>query len=184
MSSPSRLRLFYLLHLSKPAVNRAVYREVRRLKARKIVELGIASGERALRMLELAAEFHQPRDLHYVAVDLFEDRPAGEGPGLLLKEAHRQLKASGARVQLVPGTPLEGLAREANSLGKADLIVISPQPDARQLTQTWFYIPRLLHERSVVLLETCDQDESPTIRAIERSEIELLAGLAGRRKAA
>jgi hypothetical protein len=184
LSSPSRLRLFYLLHLSKPVTDRIVFREIRRLKARKIVELGIGTGERALRMLELAGEYHGPSDLHYVGIDLFEDRPASNGPGLSLKEAHRLLKASGARIQLAPGTPLEGLAREANRLGKVDLIVVSPQPNAQQLAYAWFYIPRLLHEQSVVLLETSDQDENPSVRVVDRAEIELLAGMAGRQKAA
>ena len=44
MAGLSRLRQFYLLHFSKPASDRLVYREIRRKKARKIVEFGLGTG--------------------------------------------------------------------------------------------------------------------------------------------
>jgi hypothetical protein len=183
LSSPSRLRLFYLLHLSKPASNRLIYREVRRIKPRSIVEIGIGTAERAGRILELACEFHEPRQIRYTSIDQFEDRAATAGSALPLREAHRLLKATGARIQLVPGTPLEALARTANALGKADLMVLSPWEGAQQLAAAWFYVPRMLHEHTVVLLETVAANGDASIRAVERAEIEALAG-AKRRKAA
>ena len=81
----SRLRLFYLLHLSKPASDRLVYREIRRLKARKVVELGLGAGQRAVHIIEVLKEFHEVRDIHYTGVDLFEARTAADGPGISLR---------------------------------------------------------------------------------------------------
>ncbi len=184
MASLSRLRLFYLLHLSKPASDRLVFREIRRLKAHKIVEVGLGSAERTLRMLELAGEFHAPPDIHYTGIDLFEDREPSNGPGLSLRDAHRMLKTTGARVRLVPGTPYEGLSREANAMGKVDLIVLSPGLEAAQLAPAWFYIPRLLDKHTAVLLESLAADRSVSMRSVDRAEIDLLAGGMRRRKAA
>ena len=94
MAGLSRLRLFYLLHLSKPASDRLVYREIRRLKARKVVELGLGTGQRAVHIIEVLKEFHEVRDIHYTGVDLFEARTAADGPGISLREAHCLLKAT------------------------------------------------------------------------------------------
>jgi hypothetical protein len=183
LSSPSRLRLFYLLYLSKPASDRVIYREIRRHKARKIVELGIGAAQRSRRMIEMAAQFQPARDIHYTGIDLFEDRQGCEVPGISLKAAHQLLKPTGARIQLAPGAPHDGLARIANSLGKVDLIVLSPWPDAKCLASAWFYIPRLLHDQTVVLLETLQPGEETSLRMVDRAEIEMLAAVPRRRAA-
>ena len=133
MAGLSRLRLFYLLHLSKPASDHLVYREIRRLKARKVVELGLGVGQRAVQIIEVLKEFHEVRDIHYTGVDLFEARTAADGPGISLREAHCLLKATGARIQLVPGTVGEALSRIANGVSQVDVLVISGQIPPEQL---------------------------------------------------
>jgi hypothetical protein len=184
LTSPSRIRLFYLLHLSKPVSDRLVYREVRRLKARKILEIGMGCAERALRMIEMATAAADPREIRYTGIDLFEDRSTEDGPGLSLREAHRELKTTNARIQLVPGTPQEGLARCANALGKLDLIVVSSRTDPQSLAAAWFYVPRLLADETVVLRETPTAEGSVSIRALEQGELQSLASPSRRRKAA
>ena len=101
-------------------------------------------------MITLACQFHAADQVHFTAFDRFEDRPADRGPGMSLRDAHRTLKASGARIQLVPGGPCEGLARAANAMGKLDLLLLAPGPDAQDLAAAWFYVPRLLHGQSLV----------------------------------
>ena len=181
MSNLSRLKLFHLLHLSKPASDRLVYRDLQQQRSSKIIELGIGTGQRTLRMIELAAASQAARDIVYTGIDLFEDRGESDGPGLKLLEAHRLLKATGVRVRLVPGTPAEGLARVANSLEKADLLVVSSRWRPDQLVGAWFFIPRLLHEGTRVFLET-GSGESTSIRLVAADEIQQLA--AARRRAA
>jgi hypothetical protein len=171
----SRLRLFYLLHLSKPASDRLVYREIRRLKARKIVELGLDTGQRAVLIIEVLKEFHEARDIHYTGVDLFEARTAADGPGISLREAHCLLKATGARIQLVPGAVGEALARVANGVSQVDVLVISGQIPPGQLAQAWFYLPRMIHARTQVFQESLSAHGTAATRLLAAHEVEQLA---------
>jgi hypothetical protein len=124
----NRLRLFCLGYLSKPSGDRPVYRAIRRCQAKKIVEIGVGDGRRALRMIEVACRTSPQANIHYVGMDPFEDRTEPSGRSLSLKAAHQLLGgkqggrrfATGLRVQLVPGNPAEGLVRMANALGKID----------------------------------------------------------------
>ena len=77
-------------------------------------------------MIELASRFHPVGEICFTGIDLFEDRPAGQGVGITLRDAHRTLKATGARIRLMPGDAHEGLARVANGLGKVDLLLHGP----------------------------------------------------------
>ena len=50
----SRLKYLYLAYLSRPVGDRAIYRTIRRRNVRKILEIGIGTAGRALRMIDLA----------------------------------------------------------------------------------------------------------------------------------
>ena len=182
LSSPSRLKLFYLLHLSKPASDRPIYKEICRQKTRRIVELGVGTGERAVRMIQAAAEYCTPADISYTGVDLFETRSATDGPGISLKAAHCLLKATGARIQLVPGEPTDALARVANSLHNVDLLLITLPEDAERFASAWFYVPRLLHNESQVFVETLSGGNA-SLRLVDHTEIRSLANPPRRRAA-
>lgn len=182
MSILGHLRLFYLLHLSQPAADRLIYRELRRAKPRRIFEVGIGTGQRSLRLIELAREFHAAGDIHYTGIDLFEDRKADDGPGVPLKTAYRALKATGAKIQLVPGTPHEGFSRIANTMGRADLVILAPRPDVERLGQAWFFIPRLLEPTTLVFLDS-PAGEGAGIRLLRTAEIAQFAGAARRHAA-
>lgn len=153
LNAVTRLRLFYLLYLSKPASDRVVYRTIRRRRPRRIVELGIGLGQRAKRMIELASLETPVNTIHYTGIDTFEDRTAEAEPGLPLKAAYQILHGTGARVRLVPGDPFSALVRSANHLGAADLVVISSRLDPQSLQRAWLYLPRLLGPDSLVLVE-------------------------------
>ena len=183
MAGLSRLRLFYLLHLSKPASDHLVYREIRRLKARKIVELGLDGGQRAVQMIEVLKEFHELRDIHYTGVDLFEARTAADGPGISLREAHRLLKATGARIQLVPGAVGEALSRIANAVSQVDVLVISGRTSPQQLLQAWFFLPRMIHAQTQVFQETLSAGGGTSMRVLDAKEIEQLVAKGQRRAA-
>jgi hypothetical protein len=183
LSSLSRLKLYHLLYFSKPSSDRPVYQFIRRQKACRIVEMGIGAASRAVRMIELAAEFHSPAEIHYTGVDLFEARSPCHGPGLSLKAAHRLLKATGARIKLVPATPAAGLAQVANTLGKVDLVLLSSRTGMDDMGNAWFYLPRLLHDDSQVFLEIFSADGIPTLREVAAAEITALSA-APRRRAA
>ena len=175
MAHTSRLRAIFLRHLSKPAYNRPIYQAIASRKAASILELGMGTGRRALGMIEAAAEHLPVAEVRYTGVDLFEARHATEGHVVTLKQAHRLLQATGARVQLAPGDPQTALARVANRLGRTDLVVISHDVEPSSLAAAWFYLPRMMHDKSLVFIEENSSSGGIVVRQICRDDIERLA---------
>jgi hypothetical protein len=133
----------------------------------------MGSGERAMRMIELAQGSPGDGVVRYAGVDLFEGRPDGQ-PLLTLKSTYRTLRATGAQVQLLPGHPLAVLTQFANTLGPVDLLVISAGVDPDSLARMWFYVPRMLTPQAVVYLEEGSGAETTT-RQLTVAEVESLA---------
>jgi hypothetical protein len=179
------LRYLYLAYFSKPVADRSLFRAIRRLKARKILEVGIESSTRTLRMIHLARRLAGAEAVRYVAIDLFEARASAQGSGQSLKETHKRLSPTGAQVQLIPGEPVHAIPRAANALAGMDLVVISAESTLESLSGAWFYLPRMLHPKSEVYLETPLADGSGTsFRLLAHEEIETLAAASKRRRAA
>jgi hypothetical protein len=178
-------KTLYLSYLSKPNSDRLIYRTMLRRQPRRIIEMGVRRGQRALRLIDAAARY-APRDkIHYIGIDPFEDRSADEGPGLTLIQAHRLLKPSGARIKLIPGNPWDALLRSANQLGPVDLLIISGNAlKAEHHSGDWFYVPRLMHEKTVVFRETPAQGGGNALHEVDRQDIIAWAAAARRRKAA
>lgn len=147
------IKYAYWKLFSKPPQDRLIYRLIDRGDVTSVTEIGLGTGRRAERMLTFALRHHPPERIRYAGIDLFEARPAGS-PGWSLKDAYRQLNAKGIQVRLIPGDVLSGVVRSANTLPKTDLIVISADVDHATLEPAWFYFPRMLHEKSLVLLES------------------------------
>lgn len=183
MAGLSALRLFYLLHLSKPASDRVLYRDIRRKKARKVVEIGLGTGQRAVHLIEVLKEFHEVGQIHYTGVDLFEARTAADGPGITLRDAHRLLKATGARIQLVPGTAGEALARVANGLTEVDVVIVSASNLPEQMSLAWFYLPRMIHAGTQFYQESLAPSGGTAMRLLPPDEIARLCA-EGQRRAA
>lgn len=179
----SFLKFAYLTSLSKPSHERAIYHAIRRTAPLSIVEIGVGLGLRAVRMIAAAQRFHRDEPIRYTGIDLFEAR-TGLGTGLPLKRAHQQLKATGANVRVIPGDPLSALARSANGLQSTDLLVIAADQDTQSLTNAWFYVPRMLHDKSLVLIEDVSGSQ-PRFRSLTPEQVEkLAASCASTRRAA
>jgi hypothetical protein len=180
------LRKLQLTHFSKPIEDRCVYRTMATRPVRKMVEIGIGTGQRSLQMIEMAG-FQAPRDqLLYVGIDLFESRPKEHGPGLNLKQAHKLLSATGAQVRLLPGDPYSVLSRMANSFQEIDLVVISANLDRQSMARAWFFLPRMLYPKSLVLVEsTAKSSGQEAFRPLPTSKVaEIAAKAANARRAA
>lgn len=177
MNIMSRLRFGYLAYLSKPKADRVLYQHLRKTPCHAIVEMGLGTGLRTRRMLEVVQRYHGGTKVRYTGVDLFESRPA-DSPGLTLKEAFKTLSSLHVKLQLLPGDPFMALSRAANALIDTDLVVISADQDATALERAWFYLPRMLHERSLVFREqSAGQPGETTLRLMPREEIERLASV-------
>jgi hypothetical protein len=93
------------------------------------------------------------------------------------------LKATGARVQLVPGTVREALSRIANGVSQVDVVVISGQIPAEQLLPAWFFLPRMIHVQTQFFQETIASGGSSAMRLLEAQEVQQLTAQAERRGA-
>ena len=184
MAATSFLRSLFLSYLSRPACDRAIFRSIARVKPQRIVEIGLAAGDRAIELIELAQRQRPTVEIRYTGLDMFDARPVDcvDGP-LKIKEMHQELKSTGAKVKLVPGDPVSSIARVANELTSTDLLVISadlsmaslaqqqpapaespnaevipmnaqPGQAAAAIQPDWFYVPRMLHEHSAVYYQT------------------------------
>ena len=176
MSMINRLQRLYWVYFSKPKSSRILYRAVRDLRATKIVEFGVADPERSLQLIKMAVgmqQMHQgTAQVSYTAMDLFDARPQMQSP-LTVKQAHRFFASSGAKVQLVPGSMSEGLARTANTLLGTDLVIFAEEAAPVSDSRLWFYLPRLLHSESHVLqAQSVAEVQEPTFCKIARAAIE------------
>ncbi len=184
MTHTSRWRFFYLSFFSKPASYRAIYRAIAQKRAYRILELGIADGRRALRMIDAAARFTSRTDIQYIGLDHFEGRGKNDAPGLSLIAAHRMLSRTGAKIKLIPGDPLRSLASTANELGQVDLLVVSPQAETDRLNRVWYFVPRMLHAHTRIFVEQTLPGGKNTLLAVSSREVEQWAAKAIRWKAA
>jgi hypothetical protein len=184
VSIVSRLKYWHLAYFSKPIRDRMLFQTIHRAGPSKILELGVQDASRAVRMIALMAQYQAADAIRYAGIDLFEARPADSPGRLPLKQAHCLLKATGARVQLVPGDPLSALSRTANSLRENDLVLISADQDRAALQQAWFYLPRMLHERSIVLEQEPDEDGASCWQLVSPEAVKARAAEQQRRRVA
>ena len=164
--------------------DRPLFRVIRERKVRRIVEVGVGTGHRAVKILEAAARNRLSEPVQYTGIDLFEAR-TDRSTGLSLKEAYRKLKPTKANVRLVPGDPQIALASVANSLIGTELLIISYDQQGDALARAWFYVPRLLTAESVIFEELPDPKSGElTLHPLTRLEVESRATKARPRRAA
>ena len=185
MPAASLVKYLYLSYVASPQAERRLYRSLRSGKVSTIVEVGIGDGRRAARMISVAQRYSRLGTVRYTGIDLFEDRPIGE-TGPTLKQVHKLLVASGARVRLVPGDPFSALARAANELTGTDVVVVSAGHDIDALAKAWFYVPRLLHPQSMLFVEQkgADPKKDHQFELLPLDRIKHLAKLSAPRRAA
>jgi hypothetical protein len=162
---------------------RQLYRLVKRHRATKIVEIGISDIERAASLIQVAQRFAGSEKVNHTGIDWFDARSQECAP-LSIKEAHRVLRATGANVRLVPGEPAASLRAVANAHQNTDLILISATVADDDLKAAWFYVPRMLHQRSLILRERRGGSGEPAFEWLSLTQIAEWAGRSGQRRAA
>ncbi|MFZ5830523.1 MAG: hypothetical protein ACOY3P_10565 [Planctomycetota bacterium] len=154
MSLFSRLTSLFTRRPTEPDPFDPVLLPIRENRCRRVLEVGLGDAKRATRIVQTIASHASAVDASYVGFDLFELAPA-ERPTVPLKAAYLLLRPCGVPVRLVPGDPLPTLARHANELGQVDAVLFTHDLHPDTWPRAWFYLPRLLHSRSIVLLERC-----------------------------
>lgn len=176
------IKHLYLAYLSHPAIDRPIYKLIRRHRCRTILEIGMGQGQRASRMIDVALS--RSTTIEYIGVDLFEARTDEDGPGLRLKQMHQLLASSEAKVRLIPGDPFSALARSANQVGQVDLLVISDDIDPDAMDRAWFYIPRMLTETTLVMMEVDSPQGDLIFEPVDRGLIDKLSRVSSQSRAA
>ena len=184
MATISFLKACYLSYFSRPACERILYKIIQKHNVKRILELGLGDGQRAVRMIEMAQKQSPECRINYAATDLFESRTAADGPGMTLKKAYQMLGATGARVQLMPGDPYSALSQTANALAGTDLVVISANENTLSAERAWFYLPRVMHPGTHVVREENRSGGETEMRVLGTAEIVQLAGEQTNRRAA
>jgi hypothetical protein len=87
----SLLRHLYFAYLSQPAVDRVLYRLIRRQRIQRIVEIGVGTAQRSRRLILAAQGASRTVAVRYTGIDLFEARGDSAPAGVSLKEAYRLL---------------------------------------------------------------------------------------------
>ncbi|MEM9943549.1 MAG: hypothetical protein AAF939_18445 [Planctomycetota bacterium] len=169
MNPISTLGFLGLTWLGKPACNRSIYKAIQKYRCRSIVEVGLGSGERALSMIRVARKFAVTSNIRYTGIDMFDARTTDPLP---LIEMHRNLQIEGVKSQLVPGTAGPGIARIANSHVRTDLVILSSGTEDHELAGCWFYLPRMLHSTSLVMLQ---RNDGGKFECLNRLQVEKLA---------
>ena len=182
MSQIGSLKYTQIAYFSQPAEDRVIYRALHKRPVCNIVELGVGYAVRAQRMIAVASRNESDGEIHYTGIDFFEDRPASN-PGITLKRAYRLLRQLRASVRLVPGDPFTALARMSNSLPDTDLLVVGADQDADALSRAWMFVPRMIHDETLIFVQKADQLGNPTrFVQLSASQVDELAG-AGLRSA-
>lgn len=185
MSAASLFKQLYFTHFVKPIADRTVFRKIMTSHAGHLVALGLGDGQLARNMIQLANHYTDRSHVRFTGIDLFELR-TGNGSGLPLKRAYQMLHSLPAHTQLIPGDPFQALARSANSLLDSDLIVIQNDQLGPAMDRAWFYVPRMLHANSLVLVKRSGEGgETEGYEVLDYLAVQqLFDAAAGRRKAA
>jgi hypothetical protein len=182
MAGQGVFRRLWLTWFSRPAAERVVHRLALGQKPQRILEIGVGTLVRTVRLLELVRSRAGGGDVQYVGLDPFESRQPGDSPGVTLKAAHRRLHGL-ARVQLVPGDTDVSLSRLCNHLGAFDFVLVSADSDPGRLDRSWFFIRRMVNERTTILAEA-RSGAGTSWNIVPKSRVDELAARSVQRRAA
>ncbi len=174
----STLGYWKLVLFGKPEADRMLYRFANRELPVNILEFGLETGRRAEQLIQVVQRrCGEAAPVRYTGVDLFEGRPAGDAKYPLI-EAHRRLSRTGAKIRLLPGDFATSLPRIANQIQQVDLLIVSVRESMADLAGCWFYVPRLLSEKGVVMLKCAGEGDTSFLK-IGRAEVDRLAQRSG-----
>ncbi|MCC6507726.1 MAG: hypothetical protein IT423_01360 [Pirellulaceae bacterium] len=152
MSRLNWFQRFYWQKLAKPVAERELFRALLSQPISSVLEIGVGSGERMKRIVQLAQLKPDVQQLRYVGVDGFESAKDG-AVHLTLKQAHQQATSLGLRANLIPGDLQSAVPRVAHKIGASDLIIVDGQFDPSSplsgVVGQWLF--HIAHDQSLIL---------------------------------
>lgn len=182
--SPRKFIAKVIVWSKRPKRYRYLFRAIRKIKPRNIMEIGTWNGNRAIRMIETAKKFYRPEQINYYGFDLFEEMTKDRFEEELSKfppaqdEVLHKLKQTGVNIRLYKGDTLVTLPRAVDSLPKMDFIFIDGGHSVETIANDWNYAEQLMHKNSVVIFDDYyfDKDDvgaKAVVEKIDRSKFDV-----------
>jgi len=117
---------------------------IRGNNCKRIMEIGVADGENAIAMVEVAIQNFPPREVEYYGFDFFV--------GSTFHQVEEKLKRTGCKFKLFKGDTVETLPRAVQTLPKMDLIFIDGGKSYTEAKSDWENSKTLMHDETAVFV--------------------------------
>ncbi|MCW3993241.1 MAG: class I SAM-dependent methyltransferase [Candidatus Bathyarchaeota archaeon] len=115
------------------------------------MEIGVAEGENARTMIEVAIRNFSPEEVEYYGFDLF-----GGNDDFRLKQVRQKLKETRCKFKLFKGDSVKTLPKALKTLSKMDLIFIDGGHSYTTVKSDWEYSKSLMHNETAVFFHNYD----------------------------
>ncbi len=158
-----------------------IFTEIKRLKPKNIMEIGVWSGERARRMIEIASRYNKPTTINYFGFDFFERMDSETFQKEVSKQPPPQevvqskLLKTGASINLIKGDTTQTLRNEQGKHPSMDIIFIDGGHSLETVESDWQNAKTFMHKGSVLIFDDywtnrIDAGAKRTVDAIDRNE--------------
>ncbi len=117
-------------------------------KCKKIMEVGVADGENARTMVNVAIGNFSLEEVEYYGVDVFE--------GNRMQQVKKKLEEIGCKFKLFKGDSVETLPKKVKTLPKMDLIFIDGGHSYATAKSDWMNSRFLMHNETAVFFHNYD----------------------------
>jgi len=118
-------------------------------KCKRIMEIGVADGENARSMVEVAIRNFSSEEVEYYGFDLF-------GDDFRLKQVRQKLKETGCKFELFKGDSVKTLLEVVKTLPKMDLIFIDGGHSYTTAKSDWENSKIPMHNETAVFFHNYD----------------------------
>lgn len=161
-----------------------IYWLIIKLKPRKIMEIGVWTGDRALTMINLAKRYSEAQSIEFYGFDLFGQmtperfsEEKSKWPSTQ-KVAYEKLQATGVKIHLFQGDTTVVLPEHIERLPKMDLIFIDGGHSLETIASDWRWSSLLMHDTTVVVFDDywlgrTDAGSKVTVDGIDSEEYQV-----------
>ena len=124
---------------------------IRRRRCKRIMEIGVADGENARKMVTIASEIFPKGEVEYFGFDTF-----GWKDDSKMKQVRKKLESIGCQIKLFKGDSVKTLPEVLKHLPMMDLIFIDGGHSYTTVKSDWNNSKSLMHHETAVFFHNCD----------------------------
>jgi glycosyltransferase involved in cell wall biosynthesis len=140
---------------------RPLYDILKTRDCQNIMEIGVASGQNAILMVQTAAKRVPEEKINYFGFDIFDkitpelmESEYGSGPIPPREEVYKFItKYTKASIHLFEGLTKERLPKEVTNLPKMDIIFIDGGHSVDTIRGDWFHVKKLIKPSTVIVFD-------------------------------